>query len=137
MNDPDDSQPPRTDVLRQALARVAEAPSKPSLTNILFPLLPDIEAALRAGATLDEIRLSLIEQGLSASPGAFRGALYRARKRSAKRPPASAKPAPTKSPPLGAQETKADRDKRMREIIPDDEPPKLFKRLINKRNQEK
>jgi hypothetical protein len=79
MNDPDDSQPPRTDVLRQALARVAEAPSKPSLTNILFPLLPDIEAALTAGATLDEIRLSLAEQGLSASPGAFRGALYRCR----------------------------------------------------------
>jgi len=137
MNDPDDSQPPRTEALRQALARVAEAPSKPSLTNILFPLLPDIEAALTAGATLEEIRLSLAEQGLSASPGAFRGALYRARKRRAKRSHASPKPLPTKSPPLGAQETKTERDARMREIIPDDEPPKMFKRLINKRNQKK
>jgi len=137
MNDPDDSQPPRTEALRQALARVAEAPSKPSLTNILFPLLPDIEAALTAGATLEEIRLSLAEQGLSASPGAFRGALYRARKRRAKRSHASPKPLPTKSPPRGAQETKTERDARMREIIPDDEPPKMFKRLINKRNQKK
>jgi len=76
----------------------------------------------------------LLSQGLEASPGAFRGALYRARKRRKKGqiPPAAENPIK----PQGMPSEKSARDAWASSVIPDEEPPKLLQRLNKKRDQE-
>jgi hypothetical protein len=134
MTDPEDPTISRRESLRQALSKLAKTPASPSLTDELFALLPDIEVAAEAGASLEEIRSALLSQGLVASPGAFRGALYRARKRRKKGqlPPAAENPIKPKDIPS----VKAARDAWASSVIPDEEPPRLLQRLNKKRDQE-
>ena len=137
MTDPDDASRSGREARRQALARLAKAPPRPSLTSELFALLPEIDAALAAGASREEVRLALAEQGLSVSPGAFRGALYRARKRRDKGRSPVPEPAPAAAKPRAAPADKAARDAWASSVIPDEERPRLLDRLTRKREEEK
>lgn len=137
-----DDPPSRRNTLREALRDLAEDPANPSLTDELFELLPDIEAAMQRGASLEEVRQTLAEQGLEASPGAFRGALYRARlrRRTKTQEAASSEPSQTVSPVAPkrapAPRTKAERDAWAREIIPDESKNPLLERIKRKQTKE-
>jgi hypothetical protein len=77
----------RREQARARLGRVARAPARASHTAEVRALLPEIEAALAAGATRAEVWESLQESGaFGAGFGAFRGALARARKQAHKAP---------------------------------------------------
>lgn len=104
----EDSPDQRRAALAAALAAVP--PDRPpSLTQELAAVLPQIEAALANGVSLESIRLALVSQGLTgATPGAFRGALYRARQRArqGQAPPGAPAPGPTKATAPAAKPTK-------------------------------
>ena len=103
MTEPDP--PNRREALRAAVAAVAKAPARPSATDEVFALLADIEQALTAGGSLEEVRLALADQGLELTPAAFRSALYRARQRRAKTGAPAPVAAPASSPAPTAQKT--------------------------------
>lgn len=88
-------------------------------------LLPDIEAAVREGATLNQVHSALqAEYGLTLNFNSFKNALYRARKDSEGKPESPERVAPTERPNLGGEkaappkkEQAAEEPKKKRGII--------------------
>lgn len=145
MTEPDPNEKSRRDALREALASVATEPSRPSLTDEVFALLDDIEAAMRNGASIEELRQALAEQGLSTTKAGFNSALYRARQRRAKlqapparaSPPTTSGPAPTRPKRPGPGATKAERDAYSASVISNQPSnPFLEKRLKKEKGEE-
>lgn len=79
----------------QALRELAAEASQRSKAQFLARVLPDVEAALAAGASRAEVLRRLSDSGLQMSPAAFGSALARLRRRQRSAPPqATAEPRP-------------------------------------------
>ncbi len=132
MTSPDNKSP---SVLEDNLKALATHPKAPSKAALIRRYLPQIEAAQAAGATNAEIVDAFHRSDIDIPLSTFESTLSRVRRQLGKAKEHDKRQETGQQP--SKLTDKAQRDAWAKEIIPDDEPPELFKRLIKKRDQEK
>ena len=84
-----------TQAIRTRLARLQQSTTSRSMARQVADLLPDIEAAIKAGVSYAAISESLVQSGVAVSANTLKVYLYRLRQATAPTAASSALSAPT------------------------------------------